>query len=879
MGSMKTMVLDAKDQRYTISGLMPGWTYAFKVQAISESGMSLDPGWQTMIVAGGLPRAPDPPEYDFSDGRLLQVKMASIESSRNMTGGSEIVGYNIYVTADDRKWPTVDDPVVRGSHYNLSLYEHDCEQTPDYSMLSIDGRPTMVDRRFGFVYMKVGIYSASGLGNLSEAATLFCAPRPEPPVLTVANVNAEQVTLRWPEPELYNVSLVGYNIYMDDTMGGEIQFYRHLPASNLSYDVTNSSVVVSLYPLQPERHYRLRITTVTLAAESTSAVFPLETCRVPSTPMIYRLPSSNSVWLQWDLPRKDTVFCHPIGYQIVAERIPGGPGDSYLEQENGTNWTVNTFEAWSNITELLGVTDLSYEVGSLVPMANYRFKVRSVLASGERDSGWTAGVAAGVPNQMPVPVHTLAYSSASAVYLSWPAPSTNGGELVGYELFRNDGPGTNMRTEPEGSCIAAVAPTCTRQPCEFANVQQVPHAAGCSVAGLRKDVSYRFKVRAINSYGPGPLSAAAEVPVGTVPSVKPPFLASAAYENCTMTWRWNPALENGRLAHSYDLRLQSVSPTTSTTTTTGAPNPNISTTTMTTTSSATEIVVPYAGYPSLVWALNGSFDTPYLAMEVTVNESWWPLLIPGNRYRAAIRARSEIGTSAWSDWSSLDSSPAGYCLSAPVKATGLRRDPSILVRAGRVQLSWDAVTTRDQAGGDDPDLLGVEYDVWGKATPEFGNTSWRRLTTIVTHQADPLGVGGAVPVYAGAMVDTYPETAVTAFWVFKVRYGNRNGAYGDFSDEILLSTGQLPSAPRALTAVFAASGNVLLSWQIPALDGYTPLLGYQARCNSGSWEDVPNSMLSHDLQASLLQGLARCEVRAVNNVGSGPSTTTSITVL
>lgn len=299
---------------------------------------------------------------------------------------------------------------------------------------------------------------------------------------------------------------------------------------------------------------------------------------------------------------------------------------------------------------------------------------------------------------------------------------------------------------------------------------------------------------------------------------------------------------------------------------------------MTTTSTAPEITVPYAGYPSLVWALNGTVDRPYLAMEVTVNESWWPLLIPGNRYRAAIRARSEIGTSAWSDWSSLDSRPAGYCLSAPFKATGLRRDPSILVRAGRVQLSWDAVTTRDQAGGDDPELLGVEYDVWGKPTPEFGNTSWRRLATIVTHQADPLGSGRPVPVYAGTKVDTYPETQVTAFWVFKVRYGNRNGAYGDFSDEVLLSTGQLPSAPRALAAVFAANGKVLLSWQIPAQDGYTPLLGYQARCNSGSWENVANSELSHQLQAALPSGLARCEVRAVNNVGPGPSMTSSITV-
>ena len=56
------------------------------------------------------------------------------------------------------------------------------------------------------------------------------------------------------------------------------------------------------------------------------------------------------------------------------------------------------------------------------------------------------------------------------------------------------------------------------------------------------------------------------------------------------------------------------------------------------------------------------------------------------------------------------------------------------VKAGRVQLIWDVVTS-EMAGNDDLDALGVEYDIWGKPYPLSLETEWRRLYQLPAYEA------------------------------------------------------------------------------------------------------------------------------------------------
>ena len=62
------------------------------------------------------------------------------------------------------------------------------------------------------------------------------------------------------------------------------------------------------------------------------------------------------------------------------------------------------------------------------------------------------------------------------------------------------------------------------------------------------------------------------------------------------------------------------------------------------------------------------------------------------------------------------------------------RRANVEVKAGRVQLIWDMVTS-EMAGNDDLEAFGVEYDVWGKPYPLDLTSNWRRLYQLPSYEA------------------------------------------------------------------------------------------------------------------------------------------------
>lgn len=62
------------------------------------------------------------------------------------------------------------------------------------------------------------------------------------------------------------------------------------------------------------------------------------------------------------------------------------------------------------------------------------------------------------------------------------------------------------------------------------------------------------------------------------------------------------------------------------------------------------------------------------------------------------------------------------------------RRANMEVKAGRVQLIWDVVTS-EMAGNDDLEAFGVEYDVWGKPYPLDLTSTWRRLYQLPSYEA------------------------------------------------------------------------------------------------------------------------------------------------
>lgn len=293
-----------------------------------------------------------------------------------------------------------------------------------------------------------------------------------------------------------------------------------------------------------------------------------------------------------------------------------------------------------------------------------------------------------------------------------------------------------------------------------------------------------------------------------------------------------------------------------------------------------------------------------------------PRLQPGAQYRASVLATSSLGNSSWSPWSSLTVPPLGLCLSPPVVPPTPERDLSMPIKAGQINLFWNASSLLRAAYAGDPSqfspslmsAISTEEDNGTNATDNVSmdrdnatNTSslgppillvnqsvqsipveaayelWGRIDGV---QPGPWSLleagrvkqvnGSAVPSVVRYSADTYPRTRLGSLWAFKIRAIQVSGLYSPYSSTSVLSSGTLPSAPRKFQLWPSPQGWPHLSWKVPLHSGHSHITGYKVRCEGNiTWVDVPNSELSYTLHRQISPGYRVCEVMSVNAVGEG----------
>jgi len=497
----EVVVYDTTQLQFTFTGLTVGYSYRVKVMVRSEVGDSPASN-VAFMVAAALPDAPNAPSYYSS--RLNQFLTVTWSFSGS-DGGSAIRGYDVQASSSATAWPQGFEEVETITN------EFDCSE-------------------FGaaqsFVYARVRAVTYAGAGDWSGISRLFCSDRPLAPgassssYLREVTASGTSATIEWKEDDLFSAELMGYHVYMDNGLGGDIQYLAQIKdTSQRFYTVAG---------LLPGRRYRFRVAIESAVAEGhLSSTLDVWSCGLPSTPNPpSRFDSSlNMIEVAW-VPPPDN-GCPITGYRIYLDRDQNGVAEEEIYPGAGD---VN-----DPLDDNLDATIFSYQKAGLDQGFLYGFQLRVYNTKGYRDSAWSYLKVAGTPAEVTGVVQYSRYASITSIALGWDVPNMRGGTAIGFKVYRNNGGGT---------AISDVAdPTC--------GSEQRPAPQRCTITGLIPGENYMMQISAVNDIGEGARSQIYSFRA----AVEPSRINTVVHYSSTataITFAWAAPSSNGAAIYSYE---------------------------------------------------------------------------------------------------------------------------------------------------------------------------------------------------------------------------------------------------------------------------------------------------------------------------------------
>ena len=663
------------------------------------------------------------------------------------------------------------------------------------------------------------------------------------------------VELSWTAPtDSGTLSVMGYEYrYATVASPQETDFSSWASAgSGLSYRVTGLTNDI-------EHYFQVRAVSGAGGGVASSALAQTPVVPVPpgAPTLDSATPGHTQVALAWTAPTSSGTL--PITH-YQYQRVTG----SFTST---TPWV-----SCGNVTSLT--------VTGLTNGTTYKFRVRAVSADG---SGAASTIRTATPRTVPPPPTALFATSRNAsVYLSWTAPSSNGGSaILGYHYRKKQSTSTSW-----GSWSSTGSNTYW------------------TVSSLTNGTSYDFQVRARNIAGSsGASNPATATPEAVKKTPHRPTNVTATATNGQVVFSWDaPTNDHGGI-DTYEYRIDE--------------NNDGSWSSWTTlNSSATSVTLPLTNgrdYGFQVRAKNTagtstqSIKVKASPVDSSVSTPSSPQSFTAKGLDRRVRLRwtaPSTGTGiieyeyrfdtyndgTWTVWKITGGTSTSYTV------TGLtnNRIYAFQVRARNAGGAGTASSSQT-ATPHVPDPPGAPTNLTATLYNEYVYLSWTAPTDTgisaikdyeVRSDSNSDGIYSNWVSTGDTSTDEYiSDTVSGTTYAFQIRAVNTDGP-GPASDAVTITipTYTVPDAPASITAV-GMDGQIVIGWGAPSSNGGTPITEYRYRhrvnTTGATWSSDTKHAVSL-LRLALISSLTNeteyeVEVWAVNSVGEGPKISATAT--